>query len=157
MRHALSTAGRRTRWLTLVIAICATGCHGWADAPEGAVNASPDAVFRIETRNHARVPLRSVEVRGDSLYGENASCHRTLTLGSAPGRTWCSGIAIARADVLRTEIRVPAPYRTNVAILLFGLIWCAVMVACLELFSEARGSVTPRRLPERMGQESVRR
>lgn len=153
----MSAAGRRTRWLTLVIALCATGCHGWADAPEGASNASPDAVLRIETRNHTRVPLRNVVVRGDSLYGENASCHRNLALGSAPGRTWCSGIAIAHADVVRIEVRVPAPYRTNVAILLFGLIWCAVMVACLELFSEARSSASPRRLPESVGQESVGR
>ena len=127
-----------------------------ADAPDGALNAAPDAVFRIETRDHSRVPLRNVEVRGDSLYGENPSCRRTLALGSAPGRSWCSGIAIARADVVRTEVRVAAPYRTNVAILLFGLVWCAVMVACLELFSEARGAAMSPRLPARASDESVR-
>ena len=138
MRRSIRGSWLQRRWLLYAVVLVVTGCHGWSDAPDGALEAASDAVFRLETRNHTRVPLKNVEVRGDSLYGENPSCHWKLALGSAPGRAWCSGIAIARADVVRTEVRVAAPYRTNVAILVFGLLWCAVMVACIELFAEAR-------------------
>jgi hypothetical protein len=146
-----STVGPRScsHWLLLAVVPLFAGCHGWSDAPEGAALGGPHGtVLRIETRTHTRVPLENVEVRGDSLYGETPSCHWSLALGSSPGRSWCSGVAIARADVLRTEVRVPAPYRTNVAILVFGLLWCAVMVACIELLSEARAG-SPARTPSR--------
>ena len=126
--HALVVRILRVASIALVLPFA--GCHTWERAEP--------AVVQLETRDGSRITLRNVETRGDTVFGENPSCRWTLALGHAPGRAWCSGVAIARSELVDARVRVAAPYRTNVAILVFGLLWCALMVACLELLAEGR-------------------
>ena len=128
---------RILRIAAIVLALPAAGCHTWERAEASGIPDSP-TVVQLQTRDGSRITLRNVEARGDTVFGENPSCRWTLALGHAPGRAWCSGVAIARAELVDARVRVPAPFRTNVAILVLGLLWCAVVVACLELFAEGR-------------------
>ena len=128
----------RSRILILSAALAFAACHGWTDVPVDTTTVREGASVRVLATDGSRFVLAHVVVRGDSLFGEEPGCRWRLALASTPGRSWCSGIAIAHTDVARLETRVPAPYRTNMAILFFGLVWCAVLVACMEVLSQAR-------------------
>jgi hypothetical protein len=123
--------------VALFVPFLAGACSDWQPADAGAGVGSSGADVRVHLVDGTWLALRGVELRGDSIFGEDPSCRWKPALGAAPGRSWCAGVAIARADVASVHVRVPAPYRTNVAILAFGLGWCALMIACLEAFSGA--------------------
>ena len=111
---------------TLYLANCAA-CHGEQGAGDGPA-ASGLHPAPADLRRAVRWPMAS---DGYLMWaiGEGG-----VLLGTAV-RSWCSGIAIALADVRSAEARIVHRRRSAILVLLGGLVGMAFMVALLEMWT----------------------
>jgi hypothetical protein len=120
------------------------GCQRWTPVDRFEDLPSEQGSVRVVTTEGARMTLEDVRLAHDTLYSQERSCSWTLAYGRAPGRAWCGGVAIARADVVRAEVSVGNPAARNVAIVALGFVAGALVIALLELLSDGASAMRRR-------------
>ena len=137
---------RRALLLLVLLFPSMAACRTWEAVSDLADIPGSAPAIRIETTGGDRVTLEDVTLRNDTLYSEARRCAWTVAYGRTPGRTWCGGVAIARADVVRAEVpRGTSPAWKGSLMVLGGLGAAAVVIALLELLWDGTSSTLRRR------------
>jgi hypothetical protein len=132
-------------FVVLLLNAALAGCRGWT-AVDDAEDLPADArVVRVVTEEGTRLTLEDVSLRHDTLYSQARWCSWTLAYGRAPGRAWCGGVAIAREDVVRTEVPAGSAIARNVLIVALGFVAGALVIGVLELVSDGASALRPDR------------
>lgn len=121
--------------LLTVTALLLGGCYGWEPLPEADAITEAEIGVRVELADGTRITLERFEVQSDTVYATAGQCRPAGVLLGTAVRSWCSGIAIALADVRSAEARIVHRRRSAILVLLGGLVGMAFMVALLEMWT----------------------
>lgn len=131
---------RARTFLLIVVGLPLAGCYGWrpvSDAERQVAGlAGGDIPVRFELVDGSRLTLDHFEIREDTVYAEAEPCRPPRSAAGPSVRAWCSGIAIARADIRRADVRTVERGRSACLVLVLGLVGGALLLALLELWIE---------------------